>query len=523
MSLPSSILSSNSITQSTFLSHLTLGVATSSLTTTTRLTATAAESQQVDESSPKSSSNIMSRFSFLRNLPPRAKATVYMAAAMSLHYGGYEFLRNSSIALFTSERYGFQSPAAFPFASALVSPFSLGILYVYGQQLEKGGPRYALRNTTVISILFIALASFLLSQNLPKVAMQTVMGFSFLFQNSYSYMLSAQQWSFTDSVLTPDEGARWFGTITGVSSLICTLTGSLVPVLLPRTGLVGLFSLTAVTLTMSLLCADRAYALSQKHGFDPAAAQHKIAKSKEGASSNDDNENSQSRVAQAAELFRRVPTLRALFTEGIAFQSFSTLVNIAMIRALRIEIPDDMARSAFAGRFFSAVSGASAICQFVLLPTFLKYLEPKRIWRLMPLMPFGVCLFQCLPHGNSSLILMASALFTTKVMDYSLRSVVYNMVYQPLDFESRFLGKEIIGVFGSRFGKSGMSLLISGVSSLGLLSSLRELSYLSLTANTGWIFSTYWLSSMLPKQAEAQAVVEERRRTLQKEIESKED
>ena len=47
----------------------------------------------------------------------------------------------------------------------------------------------------------------------------------------------------------------------------------------------------------------------------------------------------------------------------------------------------------------------------------------------------------------------------TKVMDYSTRSVVYPMAFQPLDFESRYVGKEVIGVFGSRFGKSGMSLL----------------------------------------------------------------
>jgi len=91
------------------------------------------------------------------------------------------------------------------------------------------------------------------------------------------------------------------------------------------------------------------------------------------------------------------------------------------------------------------------------------------------------------------------------------------------DFESRFLGKEIIGVFGSRFGKSGMSILMSVFSSFGLLSSLRHLSYLSLTASIGWVSSAYWLSSMLPKQAEAQAVVEERRRKMQKEKETKAD
>jgi ATP/ADP translocase len=46
-----------------------------------------------------------------------------------------------------------------------------------------------------------------------------------------------------------------------------------------------------------------------------------------------------------------------------------------------------------------------------------------------------------------------------KIMEYSFRGVANEMVYASLDFESRYVGKEIIGL-GCRFGKSGMAITL---------------------------------------------------------------
>jgi ATP/ADP translocase len=491
MSVLPSLLQFETIISST--ASVSLGMATSSL-----LSACTSEHEK-----PESTYNSnKSMFSKIRNLPPRASSIIYMAAAMSLHYGGYEFLRNSCLALFTSSEVGFSNAAAFPLANALISPFSLVVIWIYGRLLDYGGPRYALRNTTLMSIVFVLLASTILQCNTPHIVQQAVIGLSFLFQNSYSYMLSSQQWSFTDSVMTPNEGAfsryslmveirrltkmnelgaTYFSAITGFGSIVCVICGSLVPLLLPYTGLVGLFALTSVTLTASMLLADRAYFLAEKHGFDPSQqeVQSKVKNKNE----------KRNRFKETASLFRRVPTLGALLTEGLSFQSLNTVVNVALVRALKLELPDDLERTAFTGKFYAAVAGASAAMQFVLMPIFMKRLEPKMIWRVMPLVPFLVCLIQALALGSVPLVLICGAQFFTKTMDYSVRSTVYNLAYQPLDYESRFVGKEVISVLGSRFGKSGVSLVLSALTSAGLLSSLRDLSYLSLTASAGWIFS----------------------------------
>eukprot|EP00527_Entomoneis_sp_CCMP2396_P002127 CAMPEP_0198141828 /NCGR_PEP_ID=MMETSP1443-20131203/4763_1 /TAXON_ID=186043 /ORGANISM="Entomoneis sp., Strain CCMP2396" /LENGTH=525 /DNA_ID=CAMNT_0043804691 /DNA_START=135 /DNA_END=1712 /DNA_ORIENTATION=+ len=450
----------------------------------------------------------------LANLTPRVRSVLHMTVAMALHFGGYEFFRNSCLALFTSSEYGFSSAAAFPMANAMVSPFSLILLLGYGQQLDAKGPRAALRNTTILSIVFIAFASaslhFCKAAGLPQMVGQALIGVTFLFQNSYQYLLYSQYWSFVGSVLTPDEGSRWFATLGGFSSVICSLMGGCVPFLLPHTGLYGLMASTCVALVVCLLCSDRAYALAQQHHFDPAEQ----IKKKSSKSSEEDAGSENGRLGKAIGLFKRVPTLGALFCEVLSWQSLNTILGVAFITALKTNIADDMARSAYTGRFYSYINGASALLQFLVLPTFMKYAEPKWIWRLMPVIPLVVC-FLLMFQADLSLTLLATAMFLAKLMDYSIRTVVYVMVYQPLDFESRYMGKEIISVFGSRFGKSGMSLILTGFTALGF-TSLRGLCRLSFGAVALWQCSTIWLSGFLPTQKEAQAAAEEQREEAKK-------
>ena len=281
---------------------------------------------------------------------------------------------------------------------------------------------------------------------------------TFLFQNSYQYLLYTQQWSFVGSVLSMDEGATWFATITGCSSLFCTLTGMLVPRIVKQIGLLGLMGTTCFTLLISLLLADQAYELAQTHGFDPSSQMQERKKDKKKPSSP---------IQQTVGLFRRNATLRALLVEVLSFQSLNTILHVALIRQLTAgDVMDAKARSAYTGRLYALISGVSASMQFLAFPFVLRHCEPRWIWRAMPLLPFLICLRQCLsggvglPSSSSSLLFWAATAFAlAKIMDYSTRSVVFPMAFQPLDFESRYIGKEVIGVLGSRIGKSGMSLL----------------------------------------------------------------
>ena len=483
---------------------------------------------------------------------PRVMACIYMGISMSLHYSGYEFVRNAALSLFTSD-IGFPQPIAFPLMNGIISPISILLLYIYTKQLEIRGPKMTLHNFTKTCITFIATSSMILwlcsvyngsaltnlSQPMYLLFVQNIqrgiIALMFIFNNCYVFMIASQQWSFVDSIVTPNEGAQWFGILTGISSILCTICAGIIPYILPHIGLIGMYSLTAVTLYGTLRCGDRAYTIAEQNGFDPALQQKDKMKSKTGqqyqtpqsnkaistskASGGSDANNS--RISDAITLFRRVPTLRALLVEGISFQSLGTILNVAMIRALKVQIPDDIARSAYTGRFYASVSGISALLQFIVLPIGMKRLEPKHLWRIMPILPILVTVYQILfpflNHKNiSHLTMVAGALFITKVLDYSIRVVIYNMAYQPLDFESRFVGKEIINVFGGRVGRSGMSLLLSGLTIFPMFSSsLRPLSYFACTASTIWGISAWWLSTLLPTKADAQRTVVERRKEFE--------
>lgn len=270
---------------------------------------------------------------------------------MALHFGGYEFARASNLAMFTSKETGFGSRAAFPLAMALVTPLSLLLLGGYNNQLQEHGPRLALRHTTLFSIFVIGMSTVLF-QIVNRLGPQRfpygkwIVGMAFIFQNSYAHLLYTQQWSFLGSIMLPKEGASWFSAISGLSSIASTLTGSLVAVLVPRVGLNGLLAGTIITLTLSMLCGDRAYSKAERNGFDPSLEIQKKASEKNSRK----GEASKDLSVKAADLFHRVPTLKALFYEVISFQSLSTILNTCFVGQLKRVVTNDAERAAFTGK-----------------------------------------------------------------------------------------------------------------------------------------------------------------------------
>jgi len=73
------------------------------------------------------------------------------------------------------------------------------------------------------------------------------------------------------------------------------------------------------------------------------------------------------------------------------------------------------------------INTVSATFQFVILPLTMKRIEPKLVWRLMPLIPLCCSLFQSM-QPDPSLYLLAFSFCTAKCMDYSFRAVVNEMV-----------------------------------------------------------------------------------------------
>mmetsp|Transcript_10212 Transcript_10212/g.14437 ORF Transcript_10212/g.14437 Transcript_10212/m.14437 type:complete len:135 (+) Transcript_10212:331-735(+) len=57
-----------------------------------------------------------------------------MSMAIGIHYAGYELARSATLSMFTSSNMGFNNSSALPLAVALVSPFSVIMLWVSNKQ-----------------------------------------------------------------------------------------------------------------------------------------------------------------------------------------------------------------------------------------------------------------------------------------------------------------------------------------------------------------------------------------------------
>jgi len=451
---------------------------------------------------------------------PVKKSAFIMSLSMALHFFGYEFSRSSILSLFTSKTVGFgDSSWAFPLAMSCVSPLSFLMLLGYGRELGLRGPRAALRNSGLFCAVFLCLsgvgvsllgagAEGLLSSSSVSVPIfgdmtpsKALIWASFVFQNSYAHLLYTQQWSFIGSVLTAEEGATLFSAIAGLSSLSSTAAGAILSITVDKMGLAGLLGVAGTTLVVSMILADAAYGISEIYNFDPAEDM-KIKKKEKDESGTSNTPKEMGLIAKTRDMFLRVPVLGALFNEVVSFQSFATLLNIWMVTMLKDVISDDAERAAWTGKFYSYVNGVSGTFQFVLLPIFLKRVDVKVIWRILPFIPL-CCILST--QVQPSLNLVAFSFFAAKVMDYSIRNVLNEMIYVPLDFDSRYLGKEVIGVFGNRFGKSGISLLLSGMGYAFGSFGTRELSRLTAVASLTWFSFAFRLSSYIPKKDEVAA------------------
>ena len=191
-------------------------------------------------------------------------------------------------------------------------------------------------------------------------------------------------------------------------------------------------------------------------------------------------------------------------------RSFVHMANLILIQSHSISF----VRCFYQNQFFATINVLSCVFQFGILPATSKYTEPSMLWKGMPLLMLAMTCFVSVPklsggtNGDPSLTLIASAFLVMKTLEFSVRRMLDEMVYVPLDFESRFLGKEVIGVLGYRFGKSAASLALSALTSSFGTVGLRELSYFTTGAASVWLVAAWRLSALVPTRAEAEEAYE---------------
>ena len=442
-------------------------------------------------------------------LTPEGKSVLFMAIAMACHYLGYSIARPVTVSLFTSASTGYKGiAAAFPFAMAFVSPAALFLLMGYTRLLDNNGPRGALMGSTLICALVINLAAVAIGVCLNRdvqmfgiPAVKLITGPLFIFRESYVQLLTSQYWSFFASALTPNQSARWFGPIAGLTSISSAVAGMAVAPLVKRIGLTGALMGTGTMLLVSLIAASIAYNIARTNGFEPTNQKRKELKQHDDAGM----------IQKASKLFARVPVLKALFAEILSSQGLATVLNVCFVARLGTAIPNDDERAGWVGVYFALINIITMVLQFGVLPPLMTVIEPKALWRVIPIISLLFTTYQSF-QSDPTLYIVAASLLVMKVSEYSARRMLDEMIFVPLDFESRFIGKEIISVFGYRFGKSLMSLVISGITTLPFEFGLQQQSILSAIVCASWMGTAWKLSNMVPTRAEAEAAHKRQKR-----------
>jgi len=418
------------------------------------------------------------------SIPSNHQSIFYMTLAMSVHFFGYELIRNTSMSLFTSSKINLPK-IAHPLVMSTLSPFSTCLLLWYGGILRYHGPRIALRYTSLLTLcVWVAFGGILLffSEDWIRIK-QGIVILSFLFQHTYVYLLSTQYWSFIGSVLSQEDNAAvWFSAISGVSSITSTIAASSVSFLLKYYPLEGLLCLAGCIVVISLLLSEAAFSLAN---YSPEETETK-------------KKNDQT-VKAAIQLFRRVPILGALFLEEVIFQCLVTISNVCFVTKLKSSSSkiSDVDRATWTGHYFGLINGLSSVFQFVIIPFFLAQHNATWVRRSLPIFAIVSCVLLSF-SSHPSLLTSSIPFFLIKLTDYSVRGVLNQMVYLPLDFESRYLGKEIVGVLASRFGKSGMSIVLFFFTMFfSMQYGLRTLSFISTFMAFLWCLASFRLSSFI--------------------------
>jgi len=100
-------------------------------------------------------------------------------------------------------------------------------------------------------------------------------------------------------------------------------------------------------------------------------------------------------------------------------------------------------------------------------------------------------------ENNPSLILVGCTFLSMKIIEYSLRGQVSEMVFASLDYESRFVGKQKINLFANRLGKSGTAAALFLLATY-MDKNVKELNHFLVIASNMiaflWLFATLQLT-----------------------------
>ncbi len=351
----------------------------------------------------------------------------------------YSIIRPVSNAVFITA----YSSEWFPYAWLAVVPLNLAVVTLYNNYLPRLGCfKMFLCVGGAISAISLFAACFL-----KKIGCLPF--FFYIWKEVYIMLCFQLLWSVIHSSNSTGRAKYLYGFLFGIGAL-GSMTGSMVPSFLAVK--VGSENLLFMSMPIFLLLGISYYFLLKNTTQGIHLRVEEKAKPV-------------GTLKHGIQLIAQSKFLIFILLIVIFMQISSTLVDFQFNHFLEKTILDKDLRTQYTGRIFALIHLATLTLQFVGSFLLVHFLGVRRSHFFIP---FVLCLnsigFLMFPVFT----MISISLITIKCFDFSLFSVIKEMLYIPLSQDEKFRAKSLIDVFAHRSAKAVASFLILGLQFLAV-------------------------------------------------------
>ncbi len=378
----------------------------------------------------------------------------------------YAIVRPSAESLFLAS-HGSES---LPYVWLFVAATMLCVLYIYNRLIV---------GTDLISMAgWVSLASALLFL-LLIVAHSVRIPYSdyaiYVLKDIYVVILVEIFYMYSNSVF-PIRSARWLYGYFGALAAAGSVSGNLLVGYLALEF--GTLMALAFTIPILMLLWLLAIPFAKSAGFGTPLIEHRGGV----------------KMREAASIARRSSYLLLIMALIFTVQIAVTLIDFQFNGAVESAYPDMDLRTGFIGKVYAFINFATFAMHLMTGPILRLATVPKVSRISIPfILGASVLSFIALP----TIMIAVVAKSASKIFDYAIFKSSKEILYIPLSYEERTVGKAIVDMFSYRLAKGGASLLLMAVIAAGLVG---YVGYLSLLLIVVWLIVALALSIRFRKK-----------------------
>lgn len=362
------------------------------------------------------------------------------------------------------------SSVYFSWAWLALLPLNFLVVSVYNHLLPKWGCYKTALTSIAVTISINLLGVFLLKQY------AWFSFFHFIWKDIYVLLMFQHLWSVVHSTIEKSKAKYLYGIIYGIGGL-GSVCGSCVP---------GFFASKYGSETL-LLATGVIYLLFCLFYYGALQARYKM---------------EQERPLQAIQikktqgsggfaLIKSSSQLKFILCIVVFMQLSSTFIDFYFNTYLQELFPLKDLRTEYTGKLFGVIHSVNMLLQFVGAFVLLQVVGLKHSHFLIPslfaLYALGLIVTPCFP-------LVVATFSTIKACDYSLFTILKEMLYLPLSSEEKFKAKAVIDVFAYRSSKALASFALLASQWFALTTFDKMLSWALFCTFCLWVLSVAFFS-----------------------------